>query len=367
MTTLHRPRFRPSPETFLVEEIPAYEPCGSGEHTYLWIEKRDLTTLDAISVLARRLGVAARDIGYAGMKDRHAVTRQWVSVPRIDPEAALQAFGEGPLRVLRASQHGNKLRVGHVRGNRFAVTVDTPDDETARGAVAESLRAMGDGGLPNRFGLQRFGRDADNATRGVQILRGERRERDARRRRLWISALQSSVFNEVLRLRQQGGRLREVLDGDVLQKLDTGGVFVTSAAALDQRRVDAGEVVITGPMPGSWAREPPPETAARQIEDQALETIGVERSSFASLGKDLPGTRRPLWVRVDDAGAVETSATSLRLSFALPAGSYATVLLEEIGVEVVDARDRDSDSQGKRDPEASGDAPPGAPPDCANN
>lgn len=359
MTTLARPRFRPSPETFLVEEIPAYEPCGAGEHTYLWIEKRELTTLDAISLLARRLGVTSREVGYAGMKDRHAVTRQWVSVPRVDPAVALQTFQEGSLRVLRASQHGNKLRVGHVRGNRFAVVVEMPDDEAVRHEVRESLRAVVERGLPNRFGLQRFGRDADNAIRGAQVVRGERRERDARRRRLWISALQSSVFNEVLRLRQQGGRLREVLDGDVLQRLDSGGVFVTSAAVEDQRRVDLGEVVITGPMPGSWVREPPPGTPARQVEDQALQAIGIERGCFAGLGKDVPGTRRPLWVRVDGAAAVQSSATSVRLSFTLPAGSYATVLLEEIGVEIADAYDRG--------PETGPDAPADAPDDCANN
>src|SRR5215475_12676268 len=113
--------FAPSPETFVVEEIPAYEPCGEGEHTFLWIEKRGLTTPDAIRRLATLLGVDARDVGYAGLKDRHALTRQWVSVPRLDEaaEARASAIADPDLRVLRAARHGNKLRVGHLRGNKF--------------------------------------------------------------------------------------------------------------------------------------------------------------------------------------------------------------------------------------------------------
>src|SRR5690242_15079779 len=114
--------FVPSPETFVVEEIPAYEPSGEGEHTYVWIEKRGLTTMDAVKRLARALDTDARDIGYAGLKDRNAVTRQWISVPRVEPERVL-AIAEPDLRVLAAKRHGNKLRTGHLRGNRFEVVV----------------------------------------------------------------------------------------------------------------------------------------------------------------------------------------------------------------------------------------------------
>ena len=333
---MSEPRFVSSPDTFVVEEIPAYLPSGAGEHTFVWIEKRNLTTWDAVALLARRLRVDARDIGSAGMKDKHATTRQWLSVPRVPPELALQA-GDEQLRVLRAIPHGNKLKTGHLHGNRFEVVVDDLTAEAAR-TLTERLNALGRDGLPNRYGDQRFGRDRDNAARGLALLRGQSRERDARKRRLLLSAVQSAVFNEVLRARVAAGTARRVLTGDILQKVPTGGVFTTEDPAVDQARVDAGEVVITGPMPGSWAREPPPDTAARALEDQALAAVDAKREEFAALGKDLPGTRRALLVPVT-LGAPATAPVdgqphALRLAFQLPAGTYATVLVQELGVTV---------------------------------
>jgi tRNA pseudouridine13 synthase len=369
-------RFVPSPQTFVVEEVPAYLPSGAGEHTYLWIEKRGITTLDAVATLARRFGVGAHDVGYAGMKDRHATARQWLSLPGVDPAAAVgtetmaappPATGEEEpnrppsdprVAILRAERHGNKLRVGHLRGNRFEVVVlagGTGTDASAE-ELARRLGALAASGLPNRYGEQRFGAAADNAERGFALLRGELRERDRRRRRLLLSAAQAAVFNEVLARRQATERMRTVLTGDVLQRRESGGVFITEAPDVDQARLDAGELVITGPMPGSWAREPPPETEARALEDEALAKLGITRAAFAAGGRDLPGTRRPLLIPVtleepaateepaptpaganaaDAAGELGAAAAkAVRLRFALPAGSYATVVLEQIGVRV---------------------------------
>src|SRR6185369_392514 len=180
-------------ETFLVEEIPAYVPSGTGEHTFLWIEKKDLTTIEAVRRVARVCHVDPRDVGYAGMKDRHATTRQWLSVPGLEPARALEIGIEG-LTVLRALRHGNKLRTGHLHGNRFEVvlTGDSSDDVAA---LADGVAALAASGLPNRYGEQRFGAAGDNAAVGLALLRGERRERDHRRRRLMLSAAQSAVFN----------------------------------------------------------------------------------------------------------------------------------------------------------------------------
>lgn len=344
-------RFRSSPETFTVEEIPAYLPSGAGEHLFVWIEKRGLTTIDAVNILARRLNVNERDVGYAGMKDRHATTRQWLSLPRVSPTAALAAtedqgaLADAPLRVLSAENHGNKLRVGHLKGNRFAVVVTEvggPDEaQRLHDALMELVRL----GMPNRYGAQRFGVGADNALRGVAILRGTQRERDHRRRRLLLSAAQSAVFNAVLRRREAEGTLRRVLAGDVLQKTDTGGVFVTEDPAVDQQRLDAGGLVITGPMPGSWAREPSPESPARSIEDDALAELGVTRAEFASSERDLPGARRPLLVPVvaqpETALVYSPESDSAHLQFELPSGVYATVLLDYVGV-TVDTGSRDA-------------------------
>ena len=287
-----------------------------------------------MNTLARRLRVAPREIGCAGLKDKHAVTRQWLSVPRVAPEAALAA-GDEQLQVLRAVPHGNKLRTGHLRGNRFEVLLtDLAPGEGAR--LREQLAALGRDGLPNRYGDQRFGRDGDNVARGIALLRGERRERDQRRQRLWLSSVQSAVFNEVLRARTAGGLLRTVLSGDVLQKAASGGVFVTEDPALDQPRVDAGEVVTTGPMPGSWAKEPPPGTEARALEDAALAAIGVTREDLAAKERALPGARRPLLVPVTvpppASEQPDGDGTSLRIAFELPAGTYATVLVAALGV-----------------------------------
>ncbi len=324
-------RFVSSPDTFLVEEQPAYLPSGEGAHTYLWIEKRGLTTLDAVNRLARVLDVQARDVGYAGMKDRHATTRQWLSLPSVAPETALAA-ALSDVRILDARRHGNKLRVGHLRGNRFEVVlqdVQPGEPEALEVRLAELART----GVPNRYGQQRFGSAGDNLQTGLEILRGTRRERDGRRRKLLLSAVQSAVFNHVLDLREASGGLRLVRAGDVLQKVSSGGSFVCEDLAREQARVDAGEIVPTAPMPGSRVMEPPSGTPARGLEDQALAELGIAPGELAEMGRALPGTRRPVVVPVTlGEPPVSREADRVRLRFALPAGSYATVLLQALGV-----------------------------------
>ena len=325
--------FEASPETFFVEEIPAYLPAGEGPHTYLWIEKQGLTTIEAVKRLARALLAQERDLGYAGMKDRHATTRQWVSVPSVDPAAALALELPG-CKVLEARRHGNKLRTGHLRGNRFEVVL-TELEEGEAGVLGERLLALGREGLPNSYGAQRFGAAGDNVSAGLELLRGQRRERDFRRRKLLLSAVQSEVFNRALLRRAASGGLLRVRGGDVLQKTGSGGLFVTEDPARDQPRVDAGEIVPTGPMPGSREVEPPPDSEAWRLESEALAEVGVTREELAAAGRDLPGARRPVMVKVSlddgDAGPpVALDAGRLRLRFSLPPGSYATVVLQAI-------------------------------------
>jgi tRNA pseudouridine13 synthase len=328
-------RFVASPETFVVEEIPAYPPSGEGEHTYLWIEKRGLTTPEAERRLGQALRVSPRDIGHAGMKDRHATTRQYLSLLGTTPEAALAAAGPGGidgLVVLAASRHGNKLRMGHLKGNRFEVVLT----EVAAGeaaAIAERLAELGSTGLPNWYGEQRFGAAGDNTERALAIVRGQLRERDWKKRQFLLSALQSAVFNRTLELRQADGLLR-VRPGDVLQKRESGGLFVCEDPSVDQPRVDAGELVPTGPLPGNREKEPPEGTAARALEDEALAAVGVTRAELAPLGRDLPGARRPVVVAVElgDPPTTDEGGGHLRLRFGLPSGSYATVVVRALGV-----------------------------------
>jgi tRNA pseudouridine13 synthase len=325
-------RFISSPETFLVEEIPAYLPAGDGDHTYVWIEKRNLTTLEAVARLARVLGVEARDIGYAGMKDRRATTRQWLSLPGIDAGRA-QAIDMDGLRVLATGRHRNKLRVGHLHGNRFEILLGDVAIEEAN-AIEAALRALAAKGVPNRYGHQRFGSAGDNVEVGLSILRGTRRESDGRRRKLLLSAVQSAVFNHVLDLRAKEGGLLVLRSGDILEKVASGGQFASTDLVADQVRVEAGEVVPTAPLPGGRVRTPEPGSAARALEDRALGELGIGPEELAQVGRALPGTRRPVVVKVTlDEPAVTWEADHLRLRFSLPPGSYATVVLEALGVE----------------------------------
>ncbi len=324
-------RFVSNPETFLVEEIPAYLPCGEGEHTYLWIEKKNLTTLEAVGKLARLLGVEARDIGYAGMKDRRATTRQWLSMPRVDPVRAREAIAEG-LRVLATGRHGNKLRIGHLSGNRFEILLTATAGEGA--AIATALRDLAAKGVPNRYGHQRFGSAGDNLEVGLAVLRGTRREPDARRRKLLLSAVQSAVFNRVLELRAREGGLLSLRGGDILEKVASGGQFVSTDTLADQVRVDAGEVFPTAPLPGGRVRAPEPGSAARALEDRALAELGIGPDELARVGRSLPGARRPVVVKITlDEPALTEEGEQWRLRFSLPPGSYATVVLEALGVE----------------------------------
>jgi tRNA pseudouridine13 synthase len=324
-------RFVPSPETFTVEEIPAYAPSGEGTHLFLWVEKRGMTTLDAIADIARVLRVEPRDVGYAGLKDRHALTRQWLSVPGLDPAAALGAAPDpdGRWTILQAVQHPHKLRLGHLRGNRFQVTLQAPDVDAVWPDLQRAVERVALEGVPNRFGAQRFGAGGDNAEAGLALLRGQRRERDRRKRRLLLSAAQSAVFNRVLVLRAEGGPLTRVRGGDVLQKMETGGLFVTTDLDVDQPRVDRGEVVPTRPLPGGREIEPPAASEARALEDQAIAAVGATREDFTRAGRELPGARRAVVVRPQEL-TLQRDAAGPRLTFTLPAGAYATVLVDAV-------------------------------------
>ena len=322
---------RSTPEDFAVDEVPAYPPSGDGEHVFVHIEKRGLTTPEAARRLASWAGVEARDVGWAGMKDRHARTRQWLSLPPPAAPEPLIDRAEDGLAVLAAVRHRHKLRTGHLRGNRFELIVREVGDAAA---AAIAARAILDGlaaGAPNWYGEQRFGARGDNAGAGLAILEaGGKGGGPPRRKRLMISALQSYLFNRWLAERVNDGLDRTVLDGDVLTKPATGGMFVSSDAAADQPRLDAGEVAITGPMFGGAMRAPPPTSTAGVREAAVLAAVGLAPDAFAKLGKLAPGTRRAALVRLDDATIDVVADDAIRVTLSLPAGSYATAILREL-------------------------------------
>lgn len=327
---------RSSPEDFEVTEIPAYSPDGEGDHVIAWIEKRELSTFDAVRALSRALGVEASDVGTAGMKDRFAITRQQISLPPpVTPEAVAAVSIDG-LRVLSAARHPHKLRTGHLRGNRFALRIrelDVPVDEAARRTRDIFDELTRPPGSPNWFGDQRFGRGGSNAEVGRQILRGQltgKRKPRGKKLRLMLSAVQSELFNRYLAARIAGGSYRQVVEGDVLKRTDSGGIFVCEDPETDGARLERGELVPTGPMFGPKMRAPAPGSRAAALEGELLAGSGLDARDFARHARLIPGTRRPIAVAITDVSVNALAEEILEVGFTLPSGAYATAVLREI-------------------------------------
>ncbi len=326
-------RIKQQPDDFEVEEIPAYEPSGSGEHLFLWVEKRGMGAEYFQRQIARRLGISTSDVGTAGLKDRHAVTRQYVSVPA-SAEANLGNLDGDGIRLLRHSRHGNKLKPGHLHGNRFRILVRDADSNQDA-ALQQCLERIRNEGLPNYYGTQRFGKDAETATLGLDLLKGEARKvRNPFLRKLALSAAQSLLFNAYLGQRLNDRLMRRVLQGDVMAKWPAGGMFTAEDVAVEQERFDRRETVHAGPMFGR--KTFPAKGEAAEREAQVLSAAGFTKESFAGFGKLLQGTRRHNLIYIDDLSAA-WEPEGLRLAFSLPAGSYATILLREVmKVDVAD-------------------------------
>jgi len=329
--TISQATLKHVPEEFVVEEIPAYEPSGSGEHLFLWIEKRKVSTEQLRSALASGLQVSGREIGIAGNKDKRAVTRQWVSVPQT-AEAAVDSFVSDDIRILKSERHGNKLRTGHLRGNRFEILLRTDGSAIDKPACENQLKSLQEFGFANYYGTQRFGR-GETLQLGLDIVTGRRSRRAVTRSkgrsvfRLALSAVQSAVFNSVVAERAKRGLLSTVLPGDVLMFRDRRTHFRTEDPPAEQTRVDAGELVITGPIFG------PKMTAtsddASTLEYSVLRSLQLDDAVFSRYPKMTIGTRRPL-LRWPSGLTWQFEPTGLRLRFELDSGTYATVLLREV-------------------------------------
>ncbi len=308
----------PSADAFRVEELPLYPFAGDGEHAAVTVEKRDRTTRDLAVAVARRLGVPPAAVGYAGMKDRACVAVQRFTVAGAGTAAAAAAFEAEGCAVLGATRHRNKLRLGHLAGNRFRVFAAGTDPERA----ARILERLARGGAPNYYGPQRFGGRGDNALQGLGVLDG--RVRAGRwKRDLLVSALQSFVFNEVLARRVEAGALCVARPGDVLRREDSGGLFLCEDPAVDGPRVAGFEVSPPGPI---WGRKMvAPAAGSAEDETRVLADLGLAPDRFRSQ----KGTRRPLRVRVADP-AVAAAPGGAWLAFACPAGAFATSVVREV-------------------------------------
>lgn len=334
-------RVKAEPEDFIVEEVPLYEASGTGTHTYLWIEKRGLNTLDAVRHLARHFGQRERDAGIAGLKDARAVTRQWISIEHIkELDVKVAAFNHPQIRILETRQHGNKLKMGHLKGNRFRIRlrIESQHDALLQ-RCDDTLRTLYARGVPNYFGAQRFGRYGDNTALGRLLVRGEidafekactgsRPER--RLRNLFVNAFQSELFNQVLARRLPDIGMLQAGDLALLHR--NGAVFAvtdTACAAAEQPRADALEISPSGPLFGP--KVPLAEGAPGVIEREVLAASDVTSDDFGrpEAGSQ-PGVRRALRVPFLEAPSADRCDAGVDVRFALPSGSYATVVLREI-------------------------------------
>lgn len=297
-------------EDFIVTELPLQLPCGEGEHLWLDIEKNGANTAFVAQQLAAAAGVQERDVGYAGLKDRYAITRQWFSIylpygKGKGETPDLTQLQHPEFKVLSQSRHVKKLRPGDLQGNRFRILLrEVTGDAAAIQAIEANLQAIASAGVPNYFGAQRFGFEGGNVEQGRAMLAREIRVRNPKKKGIYLSAVRSFVFNEVLALRIQQGLWGQTLPGDVLD----------------------GSGRPTGPL---WGRG----RVSTSDQAQALENGVAQAHAILCDGMEHAGLdqeRRSLVASPMDLSWQWPQADQLLLTFSLPAGNYATSVLTEI-------------------------------------
>jgi tRNA pseudouridine13 synthase len=322
-------QIRATPEDFQVDERPLYLPCGEGEHVYVKITKRNLSTPDLVRRLSSSLRIKAQAIGVAGLKDARAVTTQMVSLQGIAPEQVSGLKIDDTLLSLRIlGRHRNRLRTGHHSGNRFRLVIRDVADHAAETvpAVLQQLRLSG---VPNYFGPQRQGKDGDNHRIGAMLLHDtRRREKMSRATRIWyLNSYQSFLFNRILARRIS--HLDKIFVGDWAMKSDNGACFLVEDAEKEQSRADRFEISPTGILFGSrvsWANGGP-----GQIEEAVVAEADATKESLVAAAKacGFRGERRALRIPLTEL-EWSLNGSILVLSFSLPPGAYATSVLREL-------------------------------------
>jgi tRNA pseudouridine13 synthase len=320
---------RAEPEDFQVEERPLYLPSGEGEHLYVRITKRGLSTPDLVKKLADTLGVKRMHIGVAGLKDARAVTTQMVSLWGAKPETLSQLQNEPRiLKVEVLGRHRHRLRTGHHAGNAFRLTLRnvSPQAEAVVPGVLDELCRRG---VPNYFGPQRQGRDGNNYLVGLALLTDPaRRAKLGKSKAQWyLNTFQSHLFNRMVAARIS--RLDQLLEGDWAIKHVNGACFPVADAAAEQPRVERFEISPTGVLFGS--RAPWASGNAGMIEREVVAEQGLTPESLTQAGAvcRFRGERRPLRVPLQEL-EWSLEGDRLTLAFVLPSGSYATSVLREI-------------------------------------
>ena len=314
------------PEDFMVSEQLGFELSGAGEHVFLYLQKRELNSMDLLQRVSGLSGVAQRDIGISGLKDRNAVTQQWFSVGlagRTEPDwRDLEAPGD--VRVLEVGRHLRKLRRGVHKANRFTLLLREVEGE--REALERRLRQLRDGGVPNYFGGQRFGRNGSTLEQARRWMTSGRRL-SRNKRSLYLSALRAYLFNQLLAARVEAGDWATVLPGDVCMLRGTRSHFTCEVVDEEIReRASRGDIHPGLPLWGRGQSDAGPRTARQQVDSlvdhldicEFLERAGLELAW------------RPARLLADDFCWQFCDDGNLQLDFALGAGSYATALLAEL-------------------------------------
>ncbi len=336
--------FKQSPRDFVVEEIPLYEFSGEGEHLVLFVRKKNLSTPEMIGAIARYLGIKNKEIGYAGLKDKHAMTKQYISLHK-KYEEALEGFEHESIKIIAKTYHNNKIRIGHLKANRFYIRLKKVNPTSAT-KIDEVLKNIERWGMPNFFGYQRFGNDGNNHILGEKLAKGEAKERNPRVKKLLINAYQSHLFNlwlsrrleinslvssfsveeledllnlpnNELALMKKQSHPFKLIKGDVMEHYPYGRLFDFVGESHDLERFNARDVSVTGLLAGKKARH------------ATLDAWLIEKEYDDTINAD--GARRYAWVYPTDIeGRFNKQEAQYELNFTLPKGSYATVLIEEI-------------------------------------
>jgi tRNA pseudouridine13 synthase len=315
---------RSCPEDFVVEEIPRVSPVGEGFHLWLWVEKRSTNTDWVARELAKAAACPLRDVGYAGLKDRHAVTRQWFSVPLSDLASEKLAKLElENVTVLEIHKHTRKLKRGTLDGNRFHLKI-----RAFKGDIAEAeqrLQQIKSAGVPNYFGPQRFGRHGGNVEKGYSMLKNRARM-PRNKKSIYLSAIRSFMYNHVLAERVRMGNWNTMLDGELAMLDGTQSIFPCELSDTEiEDRCKRLDIHPTGPLPGEKGTQV---TAAVAELEQSVLSKWPELCEVL-VSDRVQASRRSLRLIPGDL-EWEFASDTLELSFTLPPGAYATVVLREL-------------------------------------
>jgi len=341
--------FTKNANDFVVSELPLYEFTGDGEHLVLHVRKKDMTTWQMIQALSEACGAKTRDFGYAGLKDKDGMTTQYISIHK-SFESKLENFTHEKIKIISKTYHKNKIKIGHLKGNRFFIRVKRVTKIDAQ-KLQNALKTLANEGMPNFFGYQRFGREGDNYRVGREILERKRRERKRKMKNFFISAYQSYLFNTWLSNRLKIGHILEGFDdkdaakalgfslelvkelkkqknflklfkGDIAHHYPAGKPFVCEELGDEVERFRKKEITLTGWLPGH--RSMRCEDFAKELEEEVYD----EAEPFLD---QMNGTRRFAWIFLDGVESqYKEEENWFEMHFTLPKGSYATVVLEEL-------------------------------------